>query len=69
MTITGNADWSIQGTFYLPNAGLELQGNTSLIRSMIIAYRLSVIGNSSLRIDASEPAAAQTPTGGILLEE
>ena len=69
MTITGNAGWSIQGTFYLPNAGLELQGNTKLIRSMIIAYRLSIIGNSSLRIDASEPVAAQTPTGGILLEE
>ena len=69
MTITGNAGWSIQGTFYLPNANLELQGNIGLIRSMIIAYRISIIGNSSLQIDASEPTAIQAPTGGILLEE
>ncbi|MDD3926664.1 MAG: pilus assembly protein TadG-related protein [bacterium] len=69
MTVTSNADWSIQGTFYLPNAELDLQGNIGLIRSMVIAYRIAIIGNSWLQIDASEPTSIIAPTGGILLEE
>lgn len=68
---SGNANLGIgnlTGTIYLANATLHLEGNATLLRSMVVAWRVELIGNPAVTIQAEEPPSAIGGDTGIRLE-
>ncbi|MCS7265287.1 MAG: pilus assembly protein TadG-related protein [Armatimonadetes bacterium] len=55
---SGNGNLDISGTIYAPNALVHFEGNSNLQDSMIVAFRLRLIGNARVNITAREPPAA-----------
>ncbi|MCS7192519.1 MAG: pilus assembly protein TadG-related protein [Armatimonadetes bacterium] len=55
---SGNGNLDISGTIYAPNALVHFEGNSNLQDSMIIAFRIRLIGNPRVNITAREPPAA-----------
>lgn len=55
VSITGNGNFTMEGTFYAPDANLKLAGNgtTSIIGSQLIADTISVSGNGNVVVDYS----------------
>lgn len=56
--LSGNAEFNATGTIYAPKAQVHFNGNTSLRDSMVIAYRVELLGNVDVEIEAKEPPAA-----------
>lgn len=55
---SGNGKVRILGTIYAPRALVHFEGNANLQDSMVIPWRLRMIGNAKVTITASEPPFA-----------
>jgi hypothetical protein len=68
LQLSGNAVQNIQGTVYLPQSLLQLQGNANFGQGMIVTWRAEIIGNPTVTIQAQEPPAATGGDTGTALE-
>jgi hypothetical protein len=68
--LSGSTVLNIQGTVYLPRSLLQLQGgaNFGLGPGMIVTWRVRIIGNPTVTIQAQEPPAATGGDTGTALE-
>jgi hypothetical protein len=66
--LSGNAVQNIQGTVYLPQSLLHLEGNANFGQGMIVTWRAEIIGNPTVTIQAQEPPAATGGDTGTALE-
>jgi hypothetical protein len=62
VTVSGNGSFTMEGTFYAPDAGLKITGNTSsppsIIGSQYIADSLTLNGGGSVNVDFSSGIVA-----------
>lgn len=60
LSISGNGDFSLKGTFYTANAQLQITGNgNATIGSQYISRTLSLSGNGNITIDYSDETTAK----------
>ena len=61
--LTGNSTMTIEGTFYLPEAGFEFQGNgqSTVLKAQIICETFDIQGNGNLTV-------TYDPDDGLLLD-